>query len=66
MVHMITIDDSGVVTTVSVGGYISGGIDVEDIPEEVISSADCRMWLYSPEDGFTINAEYDYDKENEV
>lgn len=64
MVNMITTDDSGVVTAVSIGGYISGGIDVEDIPEEVLSSADCRMWLYSPEDGFTINTEYD--KENEV
>ena len=64
MVNMITTDDSGVVTAVSVGGYISGGIDVGYIPEEVISSADCRMWLYSPEDGFTINE--DYDKEHEV
>ncbi len=64
MVNMITTDDSGVVTAVSIGGYISGGIDVDYIPEEVISSADCRMWLYSPEDGFAVND--DYDKENEV
>ena len=63
MVNMITVDDSGVVTAVSVGGYIRGGIEVGYIPEEVISSADCRMWLYSPEDGFTVNDDY---KENEV
>ncbi len=64
MVNMITTNDSGVVTAVSVGGYISGGIDVGYIPEEVLSSADCRMWKYSPEDGFTVND--DYDKEYEV
>lgn len=59
MVNMITTDDSGVVTAVSVGGYISGGIDVGYIPEEVLSSADCRKWLYSPEDGFTVNEDYE-------
>lgn len=64
MVNMITTNDSGVVTTVSVGGYISGGIEVDYIPEEIISSADCRMWKYSSEDGFTVND--DYDKEHEV
>mgnify|MGYP006877287021 CR=1 FL=1 len=64
MVNMITVDDSGVVTAVSVGGYIQGGIEVGYIPAEVIASADCRMWKYSDEDGFTIND--DYDKEHEV
>lgn len=35
MVNMITVDDSGVVTAVSVGGYIQGGMDFYgDLPAD--------------------------------
>lgn len=37
MVKQITVDENNVVQCCSLGGYIKGGIDVEDIPTEVMA-----------------------------
>lgn len=44
MVKQITIDDSNVVTGASIGGFIPGGVDVEEIPEEVMNCP--KKWTY--------------------
>lgn len=55
MVKQITIDENNVVQCCSIGGYIEGGIDVEDIPSEVMNCP--QKWKY--ENGiFSENAEY--------
>ena len=44
MVKQIKIDDNNVVKLCSIGGIIGGGIDVEEIPDEVMA---CPMkWKY--------------------
>lgn len=55
MIKQITVDEKGIVTGTSVGGYICGGINVEEIPQEVI---DCPgKWTYK--DGkFEPNPDY--------
>lgn len=37
MVKQIKIDENSIVCYCSVGGYIEGGIDVDDIPDEVMA-----------------------------
>ena len=55
MVKQITTDEKNVVKCCSVGGYIEGGIDVEDIPDEVMA---CHSkWKYV-NGGFIVNEEY--------
>lgn len=55
MVKQITIDDSNVVTGASIGGFIPGGVDVEEIPEEVMNCP--QKWTYK--DGvFAENPDY--------
>lgn len=44
MVKQITIDENNVVTGASIGGFIHGGFDVEEIPEEVMSCP--KKWTY--------------------
>ena len=44
MVKQIKIDDDNVVQICSVGGLLEGGIDVEDIPEEVMECP--AKWVY--------------------
>ncbi len=44
MVKQITIDENNIVTCCSIGGYIEGGIDVEDIPDEVMACP--SKWCY--------------------
>ena len=44
MVKQITIDENNIVQCCSIGGYIEGGIDVEDIPDEVMSCP--SKWIY--------------------
>ena len=44
MVKQITVDENNVVRCCSMGGYIEGGIDVEDIPDEVMSCP--AKWIY--------------------
>ena len=36
IIRQITVDDNNVVQACSIGGYIEGGIDVDEIPNEVI------------------------------
>ena len=36
MIRQIKIDEKNVVQCCSIGGYIDGGIDIEDIPDEVM------------------------------
>lgn len=55
MVKQITIDDSNVVTGASIGGYIPGGVDVEEIPEEVMNCP--QKWTYV-DGAFTPNQGY--------
>ncbi|MGN1137075.1 MAG: hypothetical protein ACI4SF_12760 [Oscillospiraceae bacterium] len=56
MVKQITVDENNVVQCCSVGGYIKGGIDVEDIPDEVMSCP--QRWKY--ENGcYNVNEEYE-------
>ena len=44
MVKQITVDEKGVVVCASIGGYIPGGIDVEEIPQEVMRCP--GKWTY--------------------
>lgn len=44
MIKQIIIDENNVVKAWSVGGYIENGIDVEDIPDEVMSCP--SKWKY--------------------
>ena len=44
MKGQIVIDEQNTVTCVCIGGKLIGGIDVDDIPPEVISCAD--KWIY--------------------
>lgn len=55
MVKQIKIDENNVVVCCSVGGFIEGGIDVGDIPDEVMSCP--SKWCYI--DGkYTENPDY--------
>ena len=55
MVKQITIDENNVVTGASIGGFIPDGIDVEEIPEEVMACP--SKWKY--ENGrFSENPDY--------
>ena len=55
MIKQITIDENNVVTGASIGGFIPGGIDVEEIPEEVMACP--SKWKY--ENGkFLENPDY--------
>ena len=55
MVKQITIDENNVVQCCSLGGYIEGGIDVEEIPAEVMGCP--QAWIYK--DGkYTENPNY--------
>lgn len=54
MVNQIIIDENNVVRCCSIGGYI-GGINIENIPDEVMNNP--RKWKY--ENGrFIINEDY--------
>ena len=44
MIKQITIDENNVVTGASIGGFIHGGIYVDDIPQEVMSCP--GKWTY--------------------
>ncbi len=55
IIRQITVDDNNVVQACSIGGYIEGGIDVDNIPDEVMTCP--RKWCYA--DGtYTENADY--------
>lgn len=55
MVKQIKIDENNVVTGASIGGYIPDGVDVEEIPEEVMNCP--KKWTYK--DGvFAENPDY--------
>lgn len=55
IIRQITVDDNNVVQVCSIGGYIEGGIDVDNIPEEVMACP--HKWCYA--DGvFAVNADY--------
>ncbi|MGN1135182.1 MAG: DUF2977 domain-containing protein [Oscillospiraceae bacterium] len=56
MVKQITVDENNVVQCCSIGGYIKGGIDVEDIPLEVMLCP--QAWKYE-NGGYTVNEEYE-------
>lgn len=55
MVKQIKIDENNVVQCCSLGGYIEGGIDVDDIPNEVMSCP--SKWCYI-EGKYTENPNY--------
>lgn len=55
MVKQIIIDENNIVTCCSIGGYIEGGIDVEDIPDEVMACP--SKWCYIDEK-YTENPDY--------
>lgn len=44
MIKQIKLDKNSVVTETSVGGYIEGGIDVKEIPDEVMYNP--SAWIY--------------------
>ena len=48
MVKQIKIDENNVVTCCSVGGFVEGGFDVEEIPDEVMACP--SRWLFIPEE----------------
>ena len=48
MVKQIKIDENNVVICCSVGGFIEGGFDVEEIPDEVMACP--SRWLFIPEE----------------
>lgn len=60
MVKQITVDEKGVVVCASIGGYIPDGIDVGEIPAEVMSCP--GKWTYKdgrfePNTGFVPSEE---------
>ena len=55
MIQQITNHQNNVVTGASIGGFIPGGIDVEEIPEEVMSCP--SKWLYK-DGNFKENPDY--------
>ena len=55
MIKQITIDENNVVTGASVGGLVTGGIDVEEIPEEVMNCPE--RWIYT-DGNFEPNPNY--------
>ena len=55
MIKQITIDENNVVTGASIGGFIPDGIDVEEIPEEVMSCP--GRWTYK-DGAFAENPDY--------
>lgn len=48
MVKQIKIDENNVVICCSLGGFIEGGFDVEEIPDEVMACP--SRWLFIPEE----------------
>lgn len=54
MVNQITIDENNIITCCSIGGYI-GGIDVENIPDEVMENP--GKWKFI-DGGFFPNEDY--------
>lgn len=54
MVKQIIIDENNVVSCCSIGGYI-GGINIENIPDEVMKNP--RKWKYE-NGGFILNEDY--------
>ena len=55
IIRQITVDENNVVQACSIGGYIEGGIDVAEIPNEVIHYP--NKWKYI--DGeYTENTDY--------
>ena len=55
IIRQITVDENNVVQVCSIGGYIEGGIDVDEIPNEVIHYP--NKWKYI--DGeYTENTDY--------
>lgn len=59
MVYQVTVDENNIITGWSIGGYIPNGIDVTEIPQEIIDSEDCRKWCYAEDKGFYENPDYD-------
>ncbi len=60
MVKQIVIDDNNVVQLCSIGGLLEGGIDVVDIPEEVMACP--AKWKFEngkfvPNEAYTESAE---------
>ena len=55
MIKQIMVDENNVVLCCSVGGFIEGGIDVDDIPAEVMSCP--QAWKYEGGE-FVVNEGY--------
>lgn len=55
MIRQITIDENNIVTCCSIGGYIEGGINVEDIPDEVMACP--SKWVYKNGE-YALNPNY--------
>ena len=58
MIYQITVNEKNIVTGWSIGGYIPKGIDVSEIPENIINSGDLNKWCYTAEKGFYENPDY--------
>lgn len=58
MVCQIITDENNVLTGWSIGGYIPNGIDVPEIPQEIIESDDYSKWCYVEDKGFYENPDY--------
>ena len=61
MVKQIKIDENNVVLCCSIGGFIEGGIDVEDIPDEVMACP--SRGLFIPEEVETAEESSENEKE---
>ena len=59
MIYQITVNENNIVTGWSIGGYIPKGIDVSEIPENIINSGDLNKWCYTPDRGFYENPDYE-------
>lgn len=55
IIRQITVDENNVVQACSIGGFIEGGIDVEDIPESVLMYP--LKWCYKDSE-FVLNENY--------
>lgn len=55
IIRQITVDENNVVQTCSIGGYIEGGIDVDEIPDEIMN---CPVKWKFDNGNFVPNDEY--------
>ena len=58
MVQQIILGENNIIFGLSIGGFVDGGINVNEIPQYILDSDDPQRWCYSIEKGFYENVNY--------